>query len=62
MGAMPFVGRHESGKHCAHGALLHRRGGWRARQARPQMILSVIAFSTARVRSRVPSLSRMVDT
>lgn len=28
----------------------------------PQMIRNVIAFSTARVRSRVPSLSRMVDT
>ena len=28
----------------------------------PQMIRSVIAFNTARVRSRVPSLSRMVET
>lgn len=27
-----------------------------------QMIRSVIALSTARVRSRVPSLSRMVET
>ena len=27
-----------------------------------QMIRSVIAFNTARVRSRVPSLSRMVET
>jgi len=31
-------------------------------KAPPQMIRSVMAFSTARVRSRVPSLSRMVDT
>jgi hypothetical protein len=28
----------------------------------PQMIRNVIAFSTARVRSRVPSLSRIVET
>ena len=32
------------------------------RGTQTQMIRSVIAFNTARVRSRVPSLSRMVDT